>query len=571
MTSVTDGRLPDDEGMRIGAWTVEPSLNRLSSSDAEVRLEPKAMEVLRVLAAQPGKVVTREALLVAVWPGLVVGDDSLTQVVIKLRKALGDAADQPTYIQTIPKRGYRLVAPVVRADAMPTLPADPRVEREPEPSSRRSRRSSTRWTAAIAAGLFASAAWWFVADDSSGPMSNSTEGTAVSGGAGTGQPTISVRNFEALGSDPRATLLAQGITADLTTDLTKVAGLSVIAWPPSDAAGRLDSRSTPARYLVTGSVQHIAQRLRLHVRLIDQQTGEPLWSERFDRIPDDLFAMQEELVPRILGTLPAKVTAAELQRMARRHTRNLEAYEHFQRGQAALLVRQQQDNEIARDMFRRAIALDATFARAYAGLALTYAADYRNRWSADSSATLDRALAMARTAHQIDPDIRETDWVLAFVHLERRQHQEALQYLESVIRLHPSFADAYALMAGVKTYIGQPNEALPLLRTAMRLNPEAGHLYFLNLGRTYFALGDLEQARVNLDHALARNPVNLETLVYLAAVQAAAGEIAAAAWNVEEIRALHPGFSMRTWLETHPLTDATQQEQLVGALKKAGL
>ena len=104
----------------------------------------------------------------------------------------------------------------------------------------------------------------------------------------------------------------------------------------------------------------------------------------------------------------------------------------------------------------------------------------------------------------------------------------------------------------------------------MRLNPQAGHLYFLNLGRTYLALGDLEQARVNLEQALARNAVNLEAHVYLAALHLRAGDKAAAAWEAEEIRALQPGFSSRTWLETYPLTDVTQKKMLVQALGKLG-
>jgi tetratricopeptide (TPR) repeat protein len=321
---------------------------------------------------------------------------------------------------------------------------------------------------------------------------------------------------------------------------------------------------------VSGSVQRIGDRLRLHIHLTDAQTGKQLWSERFDHALSGFFAMQEELGPKILQIVPAKVSEAELRRMAQRHTRNLDAYEYFQRGQSALLVRQRAENETARDMFRRAIALDAAFARSYAALALTYAADYRNQWTSDGAAALDRAFDMARTAHQIDPDIRETYWVLAFVHLERRQHAEALQYLETAVRLYPSYADAYALMGGIKTYIGDAADAVPLLRTAMRLNPEAGSLYFLNLGRAYFALGDLEQARINLEHALSRNPVNLEARAYMAALHVMTGHKAAATWEAEEIRALAPRFSTRNWLETYPMTDAAQQKKLVRALGELG-
>jgi len=101
--------VPADNRLRVGDWTVEPDLNQLSTQGRAVKVEPKAMAVLLHLADRPGQVVGREALLSQVWPGVVVGDDSLTQVVIKLRKALGDDPDRPTYIQTVTKRGYRLV------------------------------------------------------------------------------------------------------------------------------------------------------------------------------------------------------------------------------------------------------------------------------------------------------------------------------------------------------------------------------------------------------------------------------------------------------------------------------
>jgi DNA-binding winged helix-turn-helix (wHTH) protein/TolB-like protein/Tfp pilus assembly protein PilF len=561
---------PSAQKLRIGEWSVEPELNQIANPSGTVRLEPKAMAVLCYLAERPGQVVSREALLGAVWPGVVVSDDSLTQVIIKLRKALGDAADKPAYIQTISKRGYRLLARVEKSSETAAVPSS---HREP-PAERTQTRFGWIAGAGIAAIVaIAAGVWWFRSEPVPGvppkALTNPPETAQAS------QPTIRIAPFTALGEDPQAKLLARGITADLVTDLSKVSGLSIIG-----VVGTLGGHAGPdtpgdatpaARYVVSGSVQRVADRVRLHIHLAESETGKQLWSDRFDRPLSGFFEIQEELVPKILQTLPAKVSEAELRRVAHRHTRSLEAYEYFQHGQLALLARQHAENETAREMFRRAIALDAAFARAYAGLALTYAADYRNQWTADGAAALDRAFEMARTAHEIDPDIRETYWVLAFVHLERRQHEQALQYLDTAIRLYPSFADAYALMAGIKTYMGRPAEAVPLLRTAMRLNPEAGYLYFLILGRTYFALGDLEQARLNLEHALLRNPVNLEARVYMAALHVTAGNKRAAAWEAEEIRALQPGFSSRRWLETFPLTDVSQKTRLVAALRELGL
>jgi DNA-binding winged helix-turn-helix (wHTH) protein/TolB-like protein/Tfp pilus assembly protein PilF len=553
--------------LQIGDWTVEPALNELAAAGKTVKLEPKTMSVLVYLADRPAQVVSREALLSAVWPGVVVGDDSLTQVIIKLRKALGDVPDKPVYIQTIPKGGYRLVAPVVRPAERATAPLEP----DAESFKRTSRVPWVVGAAAVALLLVAAGIWWIKSDPAMEvapvPVSKAATDAALA------QPSIAIRPFTALGNDPQEVLLARGITADLATDLSKVSGLAVIDVAPVDGreGGTMLADAPAIRYLVSGSVQRVAERLRLQIHLTDAATGKQLWSERFDRELSSLFAIQDELGPKILQMLPAKVSEAELRRVAQRHTRNLEAYQYFQRGQAALIVRQRAENEIAREMFRRAIALDAAFARAYAGLALTYAADYRNQWAADGTAALDRAFELARTAHQINPDIPETYWVLAFVHLERRQHEQALQYLETAVRLYPSFADGYALMGGVTAYIGRPADSVRLVRTAMRLNPQAGHLYFLILGRAYLNLGDLEQARVNLEQALLRNPANLEAHVYLAALQVMAGNKEAAAWEAEEIRTLQPGFSSSGWLATHPLTDVAQKTRLAQALAQLGI
>ncbi|HEY1287446.1 MAG TPA: winged helix-turn-helix domain-containing protein [Burkholderiales bacterium] len=544
---------PHEQSLRVGDWAVEPPLNQLSAAGRTVKLEPKAMAVLVYLAQRRGEVVSRDALLAAVWPGVVVSDDAVTQVIIKLRKALGDATESPAYIQTISKRGYRLVAPVG----------------PPQAAAGRKAKRWIPWLAAggLAAAILAGGTLWWNQDRPASVATLELEATRAA------QPTVKIRPFEALGDDPEAALLARGLTADLATDLSKVEGLSVIgAGSAGDAQSPgAQSESAAVRYVVSGSVQRVDDRVRLNVRLSDAQTGKQLWSERFDRALNGFFAVQEELGPKILQILPAKVSEAELRRMAQRDTGNLEAYKYFQRGQAALLVRQKAENETARDMFRRAIALDASFARAHAALALTYAADYRNQWVSDGAAALERAFDLARTAREINPDIRETYWVLGFVHLERREHAQALRYLETAVELYPSFADAYALMAGIKTYVGRPSEALPLLRTALRLNPEGSSLYFLILGRTYFALGDAEQARLNLEHALKRNPVNLEANVYMAALQVAAGDKAAAAWKADEIRALQPGFTTRAWMETQPLTDPAQKTRLVQALGELGL
>ena len=202
---------------------------------------------------------------------------------------------------------------------------------------------------------------------------------------------------------------------------------------------------------------------------------------------------------------------------------------------------------------------------------MTHAMDAVLQWRVDPSATLARAYELAETARMIDPDIPEVHWALGFVHVQSRRHEQALQSLRRAIELNRSYADAYAFMGGIHAYAGRAEEAIPLLRTALRLNQAGGHLYHLILGRAYLFANDNEQALINLRESAARNPVNLETRVYLAAALAAAGDLAGGRWEVDEIRSLEPAFALQRWLENSPLTSTRYRERLLELLAKVDL
>jgi TolB-like protein/DNA-binding winged helix-turn-helix (wHTH) protein len=565
-TNVAQGTLAD--GVRIGEWELYPSLHEIRRDGEVVRLEPKAAVLLTRLAQQAGGMVTREELLTQVWPDVVVGDDSLTQVVIKLRKALGDNPKQPRYIQTIPKQGYRLIAAV-------NLSKDPGDSAREGPVPRSG--YSPRLVAMLVAGtmIAAVAVVDYLTVAEAPPKGNGT----IDGAAAPDNPqpktpvTIAVLPFESLRTGTEQDNLARGITADLATDLSRLSGLWVISTHSmfSRDSRRAAKGLSTARYYVSGSVQRTAKRLEAHVRLIDSSTGRQLWSERFDRPIGDLFDVQAEISRRVAKTLSIQLTQAEHWRLAKRYTRNLEAYELFLQGQGDLLVRQERENLEARRLYRRAIELDPTFARAYAGLALSYVADYRNQWGEHGADALEQASKMAQTALDMDPGIPEVYWVLGYIEAQRRHHRQAMVLLENALRLDPSFADAYALMGGINTYVGDPERTVTLMHKAMRHNPAAGHLYFLLLGRAYFFMGDHEQARINLREALSRNPANLEAHVYMAAVAVASGDRETGEWEVAEILSLQPGFAMKDWLATYPMTDSDQIAQLTAALASLGL
>lgn len=553
--------------LRVGEWNVAPELNQISRGGECIRLEPKAIELLVFLARRAGEVISREELLSALWPGVIVGDNALTQVVIKLRKALGDTARKPSYIEAISKRGYRLISAVERLDRplQQQTPADAQGLGESRSPLRR------RVVAGALAALGVTAAVWLVQRPTDDDVS-SDRVRPLSSPQAAKLPMVIVRPIEAIGEDSEK-LIARGLTADLVSDLSKLSGLWVVSGDGPAAATLGESEkvtSTEAgRYALNGALQSDGMALRLQVRLVDIDAGRELWSQRFERDVRDLFAVQDELVRIILEQLPIKVSQAELASLARRYTRNVAAYEHFLRGQAAVLARRREQNDLARKWYWKAIELDPAFSRAYAGLAMTYALAYQLGW--DDETALSRAVEFAATAEQMNPDLPDAHWVLGFVETQRRRHADAIRHLQRALRLNPSYADAYALLGGIKTYTGQPAEGVSLLRTAMRLNPDAGSLYFLLLGRALYFLGDYEQARVNLEQALARNADNVEARVYLAVVLGQLGDREGAAWQADEIRVVEPNFSATRWLATYPMTDKRQKQRLAQALLPLGL
>jgi DNA-binding winged helix-turn-helix (wHTH) protein/TolB-like protein/Tfp pilus assembly protein PilF len=538
--------------LRVGEWLVDPATNEIARGDERVHLEPKAVDLLLALAGRADQVVSREELLAQVWSGVIVGDDVLTQGVIKLRKALGDASGEPRYIQTIPKRGYRLIAAVSRPGEKPAAPAS---------------RRRYYWiagacvlAAAVVLGL------WRRAVEENSPLAMMSADAAARIDT---SPKITVYSFKEIAGDARQSLLARGFTSRLITDLGRFPDVRVITLPAQSVQAAAQGESGRGSYVVAGDVQSGAGKIRLYVRFVDAASGEALWSEQYDRPYSDLLLLQDELTQRVLEKLRIKVSDAELRRRARPYTRNLQAYEYFLRAQAALNVRSKSGNEAARGFYLKAVELDPSFARAHAGLALTYAADRRNNWTPDAKAALAKATELARTALQLDPNAPEVLFAWAFVNMERGALSEAIGGLRTALRLNPSYADAYALMAGIQTYDGHPAETIPLIRVAMRLAPDSGYLYSLILGRAYFFLGNTDSALLNLRQAVERNYESVESHLYLAATLVRAGQRDAAAWETQEIRSLEPAFGAREWLKNYPMVDSDQRKLLVDAL--AGL
>lgn len=565
--------------LRIGDWDIVPELNELQRGTEKIRVEPKAMELLLFLAARPGQVIGRTELLNAVWPGVVVGDETLTQAVTKLRKALADQAREPAYIETISKRGYRLVAEVRNVHSVDKhVPAGPAEQDRSVSRDIAERNPKARKFLLIALGVVS------LAVASVGVRLSVHESPAYSSGVGTQAPadsgqktaaatTVAIAPFENLTGDQQHDYLARGIAADLATDLANFSGVSVLESAHTESAAR-DGRQAvkdAAQYRVTGTLQSIGAQMRVNVRLVDTTTGRHIWSERYERPSVDLMGIQSAIVSSLLEKLPVKVSEAERRRVSRRYTLNEQAYDYFLRGQALLASRGHNETAQAREMYRKAIELDPAFARAYAALALTYAYEHRYQWTGTSAQALGRALQLAQTSRQINQEIPEVYWVLAFVHAQRKEHQEAISNLKKAIELNASYGDAYAFMGAVYTYIGEFDKALGFLRNAMRFNREGRAYIFELLGRSYFFLGDMEQALINLREAVLRNPSVVDPRVFLSAALVASGQHTAARWEADEIIGVDPSFTLKRWIDTYPTTEESQKTQIFTLLAQVGL
>ncbi len=579
---------PDPEvPFQVADWSVDAAANRLLRSGDEVRLEPKVMSVLVYLARHRGRVVSRDDLESGVWTGMVVGYDAVTNAIIKLRRALGDDARAPRIIETISKQGYRLIAdvgpiaePRVGQDLTPETADAMAAERSPSAAKHR-RRSLI--PAAVLMGLVL--VLLLVVSLLAGYTLRSPPDAEEPQPQPQPQPqpealqrvSIAVLPFDNPTDDPSQDYFANGITEDLITDLAKVSGLLVVA--RNSAFAYEDSTEPPGtigrtlgvRFLLRGSLRREGDQLRLNVRLIDSHDGRTLWAERYDRQLTDVFRIQDELTAQIVSALQVELAPADRRRLARNHEASVAAYDELLQGNDHYGRRSFQDNELAKDHYRRAIELDPGFARAYSALALAYSRDAVDGWQPSARGGMERAAALVDQAMKLDPTVPQIYFVQSQTALYRGDLAEAVRWAEEAIALSPGYADAYALLALVLHYAGRPAEGLVEMERAARLNPTLPSIYRLVRGVVHYALGDYPRAIAELEPAIPMNPTYQMLRLWLAAAYAGSGRIEEAQWQATELMALNPNFTLEHVETVFPIRDPGYRERLIGDLRKAGL
>jgi adenylate cyclase len=326
------------------------------------------------------------------------------------------------------------------------------------------------------------------------------------------KPSIAIMPFVNMSNDPEQEYFSDGITEDITSSLSKISSLFVIArnsaFTYKGKAVKVQdvSRELGVRYVLDGSVLRAGEQVRIATQLIDAATGEHLWSERYDRPFTDILVLQDEVVQKIVKTLNLHLTLLEQQGvLIQKTTDNLEAYDYVLRGVESFFRYTLESTLQARRMFEKAVALDPHYAVAYAALGATYSQEWILSRGADPQ-TLERALALAQQAITLDDSLALAHSLLSVVYAGKKQYDQAIAEGERAIALNPNGADRYTAQANVLTWAGRAEEAISMAKQSIRLNPHSPPGYLFQLGWAYRLTGRYDKALPILKDVVRRSP-----------------------------------------------------------------
>jgi len=466
--------VPEARGYEFGPYRIDTDERLLHRNGELVSLPPKVVGTLLVLVGNAGRMVDKDDLMKAVWPDTFVEEGALARNVSMLRKTLGDTGDQPAYIETIPKRGYRFVAPVR------TVPVDP--QRGPAVRSDtalpletvavyRPLNSATKWVILAVVLLLALL----------GATAYLNRARPVQSVVGVSAPesVLAVLPFRSFKSDSSQDYFADGITQALITDISKLGSVRVISLA-SEAGGQggtaaLNSvlGNQSVNRVLTGTVLRSGGRVRVDAQLIDPKTRTVHWANYYERDLDDLLTLESAVAEAIAGEIQVTITAQERQRLQRNRKISPEALDNYLRGRYFWNRRTEEGLRRAAHYFQQSIAIDPTYAAAYAGLADSYS--LLGSIGVDGmvpNEAMPLAKAAAQKALDMDPSLAEAHVSLAYVKLSYDWDLRGAQAeFSRALSLNPSSATAHHWYSHYFMAAGDLGKATEQMQEALHLEP----------------------------------------------------------------------------------------------------
>jgi TolB-like protein/predicted Zn-dependent protease len=391
-----------------------------------------------------------------------------------------------------------------------------------------------------------------------------------------GRLSVAVLPFKNLSDDPNQEYFSDGITEDIITALGRFSNLLVLAKSASfQFKGRNLSpveigRLLDARYLLDGSIRRAGDHVRVNAGLTEAATGRHVWSEGYDADLKDIFAVQADIVRRVVGAVAVKLTRFEEARVLAKPTGSLAAYEYILRGRDVLTHTTREMNDEARQLFQRAIDLDPNYAAAYAALGDSHLEAVVSGWTEFRDEELEHAERLAQKALALDPATTNAYRLLARINRYKRRYDLALGQIDRALEINPNDASSYLMRGNVLVWAGRAGEAVTWLEIALRFDGANAHTA-QNLCSAYYLLGRYGEAVETCDRALARGPGR--------SIQIMARPVLAAAYaqlnrpqDAERERAVAMRLSPFLDAERFAGQFGTQEarEQMLEGLKKAG-
>lgn len=531
---------------RFGPFELDGAEYRLLRNGVEVPLQLKAFETLCILVERAGRLLTKDDLLRQLWPGTIVEENNLNKNISMLRKALGECAAGQSYIETVPRVGYRFAAQVEQVSAAgPTLV----MAHEPAPAPP----------------------------------------------AAPKRKSVAVLYFENLSCDQQEDeYFRDGMTEDVITELEKIRELrlvprtSMLAFRDKPVPITQVGEQLCADFVLEGSIRRAGDRLRITARLADTASGHSVWAERYDRRMEDVFAIQDEIAQSIALALRVVLTEKEKYEIEKVPTSNIQAYDYYLRGRQFLYQLRCPSVEFARQMFARAIVIDPNYARAYAGVA--DCSSFLYMWFDASEDNLREALSASRRAVELDSESPVTHASLGLALFLGKDYEAARQEFETALGLCTELFEAYYYYgrscfaqgqfekaAGLFLKASQASPAdfqalslrglcfralnreaeahqtfqrcLKKIENHLQLNPDDVRAVYMKAG-SFFGLGDHAQALEWSDRALAMDPEEPSVLYNVACNYALLNEQEKALDCIE--KAFDKGFGHKEWMEHDP-------------------
>lgn len=391
------------------------------------------------------------------------------------------------------------------------------------------------------------------------------------------KPSLAVLPFVNMSGDTTQEHFNDGLTFDIMTELSRLAGLfligedSMFTYKSTGAKPREVARELGVKHVLQGTVRKVGNRVRVTAQLIEGSTGRPVWAERYDRTVGDMFDVEDDIAEQVVTALDVTLVGGEAARTIRKLLRNPQAIGLLYRGQELMRRFTREDIAEARTLFEEMIQLEPESPFGYTEAAWTLYFEVERGWSDAPLKSMERMSNLSLRALELGDVSGYSNLMLAHVHLMRRNYEEALTLSDRALQDRPSCQGAFSLRANILNYCGRPREAIPLAMQAIRLSPVAQPWFPEVLATADYLSGNFEDAIVAANQALGLAPDSIDARLLLIASLVETGRLDVAKETGREILSIDPSFTLNRFSDSQPYQDDVVLKRLIDSVRRAGL